>query len=259
MKLGVCLEMVFENLRFADRIARAADLGFAYGEMWHTDEAVKGGPEELAALAEKHGVTITSAVAGAPGGTAALTNPAVRKEWLQHVEKSLDYTKRAAIPNAIVCTGDTVEGMSEAETMQSVLDGLAEAVRLAETAGVTLLLEPLNTKVDHPGQWLDGSDKGADICRKIGSPRLKLLYDCYHMQIMEGDLVGHLEANLDVIGHIHAAGHPGRHELWLGEINYPFLVKALEDMGYDGVFALEYAPSMDDEESLRRTREHLGL
>jgi len=259
MKLGLCLEMVFEDIPFAERITRAAELGYTVAEMWHADPAAKGSPEELAALAEKHGVTIASAVAGAPGGTLALTNPADREQWLQHVEKSLDYTKRAGIPNAIVCTGDTVEGMSETETMKSVLDGLSAAVRLAEGAGITLLLEPLNTKVDHPGQWLDSSDKGAEICRKIGSPRLKLLYDCYHMQIMEGDLVGHLETHLDVIGHIHAAGHPGRHELWLGEINYPFLVKALEDMGYDGVFALEYAPSMDNEESLRKTREHLGL
>jgi hydroxypyruvate isomerase len=77
------------------------------------------------------------------------------------------------------------------------------------------------------------------------------------MQIMEGDLTGHLRKNLDVIGHIHSAGHPGRHELWLGETNYPFLVEEIRKMGYKNVFALEYAPTLEPVESLRRTLAYL--
>ena len=92
---------------------------------------------------------------------------------------------------------------------QSVLDGLKATVALADKAGVTLLLEPLNTAYDHPGYWLAGSDRGAEICRKTQSPRMKLLFDCYHMQIMEGDLVRHIERNIDVIGHFHSAGGTG--------------------------------------------------
>ena len=78
------------------------------------------------------------------------------------------------------------------------------------------------------------------------------------MQIMEGDLVGHIKRNLDVIGHFHSAGHPGRHELWLGETNYPVVVKEIEAMGYDGVFALEYVPTLDSGESLRQALDYLG-
>ena len=107
-------------------------------------------------------------------------------------------------------------------------------MELAEEAGVTLLLEPLNTTRDHPGYWLASSDLGAEICRSLASERMRLLYDCYHMQIMEGNLLEHVERNLDVIGHVHMAGVPGRHELFEGEINYPYLVKRVEGMGLSG-------------------------
>ncbi len=141
---------------------------------------------------------------------------------------------------------------------ESVINGLKPTLDLAEKAGVTLLLEPLNTTYDHPGYWLSASDRGAEICRRLNSPRLRLLFDCYHMQIMEGDLLKHIERNLDVIGHFHSAGVPGRHELFKGETNYPFLIAGVEKLGYRGVFGLEYQPSMDDETSLKETLKYLG-
>ncbi len=142
---------------------------------------------------------------------------------------------------------------------KSVLAGLEATVKLAEAAGVTLLLKSLNTPYDHAGYWLTSSDRGAAICRQLASDRMKLLFDCYHMQIMEGDLLRHVERNLDVIGHVHSAGVPGRHELFDGEVNYPFLFRQIERMGYRGVFGLEYMPSMSDAVSVRKTREHLGM
>jgi hydroxypyruvate isomerase len=134
-----------------------------------------------------------------------------------------------------------------------VLDGLKETTRQAEKAGSTLLLEVLNTRIDHAGYWLSSSDEGARLCREVGSERLKLLYDCYHMQVQEGDLAKHIERNLDVIGHFHSAGVPGRHELTEGEVDYPWLMAAIERMGYRGVFAMEYSPSYDDDRSLADT------
>jgi hydroxypyruvate isomerase len=119
------------------------------------------------------------------------------------------------------------------------------------------LLEPLNTRVDHAGYFVTGSDQGADICRKLSSEKMKLVFDCYHMQIMEGDLLAHIRANLDVIGHFHSAGVPGRNEVFTGELNYPNIVQQIEQSGYDGVFALEYNPTMDHSESLRQSLAHL--
>jgi hydroxypyruvate isomerase len=135
---------------------------------------------------------------------------------------------------------------------------------MAEKAGVTVLLEPLNDKYDHPDlydhpdHWLTSSDKGAEICRRIGSPRLRLLFDTYHMRVMEGDMVKHIERNIDVIAHFHAAGVPGRHEVFSGETNYPFVLKQIGRLGYEGVIGLEYSPSMDQEDSARQSLEFLS-
>ena len=142
---------------------------------------------------------------------------------------------------------------------RSVLDGLKATAERAEKAGIDLFLEPLNDRVDHPNYFCTHSDEGAELCRAVKSARMKLLFDCYHMQIMEGDLIGHIKAAFDVIGHFHSAGHPGRHELWLGETDYRYLTKQIDEMGYSGVFGLEYAPSGDHVESLKKTRQYLGV
>jgi hydroxypyruvate isomerase len=259
MELGLCIEMVFAKLPFEERLKKAAEIGFKNVEMWFADMSFKGSPEELAGLSKQNKVKITNTVIGAPDGSigGGLTNPANRKQWLERAEMTIDFTKKAAIPATIVCTGNEVAGMSDSEMMQSVIDGLKATVRIAERAGITLYLEPLNNKCDHPGYWLTGSDKSAEICRKIGSERMKMLFDCYHMQIMEGDLVKHITRNIDVIGHFHSAGVPGRNELFKGEIDYPFVISCIKKMGYKGIFGLEYTPSMKDETSLKKIIEYL--
>jgi len=268
MKLGVCLEMFFTDRPFIDRIEAAGQAGFKFAEMWFTDmTAWKDGmrkddakdPAKVRAAAEKAGVTLTNAVIGSPDGGrgGGLTDPAKRKEWLARARQTFEFCRAAGIGAAIVCTGNRVEGKTARAMRKSVVTGLERTVRKAEKYGVDLWLETLNDKIDHAGYFLTSSDEGAAICREVGSPRLKLLFDCYHVQIMEGDLCGHIRTNLDVIGHIHSAGHPGRHELWLGETNYPFLVKQVDAMGYSGVFALEYMPTLEPAESLRRAVEYL--
>jgi len=268
MKLGVCLEMFFTDRPFLERIALTAAAGYRFAEMWFTDATFDGrginsaDPKHAAqvrAAAEEAGVTITNAVIGSPDGAlgGGLTDPAHRNEWLRRADATLAFCRTAGIGAAVVCTGNIVPGRTREEMRQSVADGLRATVELAEKAGIDLWLEPLNDKIDHPNYFLTGSDEGADLCRRVGSPRMKLLHDCYHMQIMEGDLVGHIERNLDVIGHLHCAGHPGRHELWLGEINYPFLARKIEELGYAGMLALEYTPTLAPQESLRRTLAYL--
>jgi hydroxypyruvate isomerase len=259
MKLGLCIEMAFAKLPFEDRIRKAADCGLRNVEMWFVDKSFKGKPEQLAKLADTHDVTITNTVIGSPDGSigGGLTNPANRKKWLARAAMTIEFTRQAGIPATIICTGNEVKGMSYSKMLASVIAGLKPTVEIAEKFGVTLLLEPLNTRYDHPGYFLTSSDAGADICRKIGSPRMKLLFDCYHMQIMEGDLVNHIKRNIDVIGHFHSAGVPGRHELYQGEIDYPFLTAQIESMGYQGLFGLEYQPSIDHEESVRKTVAYL--
>jgi hydroxypyruvate isomerase len=252
--------MALLDLPFEDRIANAAELGLRNVEFWFTDASYRGTPEHLAAVAARHGVTITNTVIGAPDGSigGGLTNPANRGQRLERARMTLAFTRAAGIPATIVCTGNDVPGTSDDAMMDSVIEGLKPTVALAEEAGITLLLEPLNTAHDHPGYWLTSSERGAEICRALNSERMKLLFDCYHMQIMEGNLLVHIERNLDVIGHFHMAGVPGRNEVYNGEINYPYLLKKIREMGYRGRFGLEYAPSTDDETSIKKTLEHLA-
>lgn len=259
MELGLCIEMVFAKLPFEHRLKKAAEFGFGNVEMWFVDESFKGKPEELAKMAQANNVRITNTVIGSPDGSigGGLTNPDNRKQWLERARMTIEFTKEAHIPATIVCTGNEVDGMSDEQMMQSVLDGLKATVEIAEKVGITLLLEPLNDTYDHSGYWLTGSDRAAQICREIKSERMKMVFDCYHMQIMEGDLIKHIERNIDCIGHFHSAGVPGRNELYKGEINYPYVMEQIEKFGYKGLFGLEYMPSIDDGESLRKTLEYL--
>ena len=260
MKLGLCLEMALTSLPFEGRVKTAARLGFKNVEIWWVDSVFKGTPHQLAKLAQANGVTITNTVINAPDGSvgSGLTDPRKSKDaWLERARMTINYTKEAQISNTIFLTGNRVPDLTDRQMLESVIEWTKPVVDMAEKAGVTLLLEPLNDKYDHPGHWLTSSDLGAEICRRIGSKRLRMLFDCYHMQIMEGDLVNHIKRNIDVIGHFHSAGVPGRHEVFIGETNYPFVLSQIEQLGYQGVFGLEFAPSMNDEVSLTQTLAHL--
>ena len=268
MKYGVCLELFFNDRPFLERIPAAASAGFRYVEGWFTDMTDWKGvmksddakdPVQLRRTVEKAGVVFTNMLIGSPDGKVGggLTNPANRRQWLERAEAHLKFCHEAGIGSTIVLTGNHVPGFTAKQMRQSIIDGLKATVKLAENYGIDLLLEPLNDQLDHLNYFLTSSDEGAAICREIGSPRLKMLFDCYHMQITEGDLYGHIRKNLDVIGHIHSAGHPGRHELWLGETNYQFLVKEIEKMGYDRVFGLEYLPTLESSQSLVQTLQYL--
>lgn len=269
MKFGACLEMQFPDRPFLDRIAAVGKAGVQFAEMWFTDMTWYAAgmnnndpkhPDKVRAAAAKAGVTLTNAVIGSPDGTigSGLTDAKNRRVWLARAKDTLEFCREAGVGAAIVCTGNVVKGMPLPRQRRNVLDGLKATAELAEQTGVTLLLEPLNDKVDHPDYFLTSSDEGAALCREVKSPRMKLLFDCYHMQIMEGDLCGHIRRNLDVIGHFHSAGHPGRHELWLGETNYLVVVEEIKKTGYQGVFAFEYMPTLPPAESLRQALQYLG-
>jgi hydroxypyruvate isomerase len=260
MNYGLCVEMALTDIPFEQRFAKATDLGFKFAEMWFVkDFSYNGTAEHLANIAQKSNIKITNTVIGAPDGSigGGLTNSANRRQWLDRARMTIDFNVAAGIGATIVCTGNVVEGTSDQQMLDSVLEGLKPTVEMAEKAGITLLLEPLNTTYDHAGYFCNSSGMGAKICRGLKSNRMKMLFDCYHMQIMEGDLVKHIESSIDVIGHFHSAGVPGRNELYLGEIDYPFVVGKIESFGYNGVFGLEYQPSIDDSESVKRTLEYL--
>ena len=251
MKASVCIEMIYTEVPFLDRIRLAAEDGFDAIEFWNWDNKDMAAVKKTAAEAAIEVATFQSN----RGGT--LINPAQRDRFIGGIAESLAKAKEMDVKMLFLLTDELGEDrgvrykfpeIPREEKKQSVLDGLRKLASLAEKAGVTLVLEPLNTKVDHPGYFLNHSEIGLELARAVNSPSIKLLYDVYHMQIMEGNLIPTLTENLDAIGHVHVADTPGRHEPGTGEINYAVVLRKLREAGYDGYVGFEFAPTGNSRE-----------
>jgi hydroxypyruvate isomerase len=148
--------------------------------------------------------------------------------------------------NVIFFSGNR-KGMSDEEGLANCAEGIKQVVGLAEKKNVMLIMELLNSKVDHADYMCDRTPWGVKLVKAVGSPNFKLLYDIYHMQIMEGDVIRTIQDNHQYIGHYHTGGNPGRHEIdETQELNYPAIVKAILDTGYDGYLGQEYIPARPD-------------
>ncbi len=162
---------------------------------------------------------------------------------LEELERALKAAKTAQVPNVIAMPGNR-RGKSDAEVIEVTAEALKKITPLAEQEGVTICLEMLNSKVDHKDFSMDHTALGVAICKAAGSERVKLLYDIYHMQIMEGDVIRTIRENLPFIAHFHTAGVPGRHEIDdKQELYYPAIARAIADTGFSGYFAHEFIPT----------------
>lgn len=159
----------------------------------------------------------------------------------------------AGAPNIIALSGNR-RGKSDEEGMDNTVAILNKVKSLAEDKGVTICLELLNSKVNHPDYQCDRTSWGVEVCKRVNSPRVKLLFDIYHMQIMEGDIIRTIRANIQYIGHFHTAGNPGRHEMDdTQEMNYRGIARAIADVNYAGWVGHEYSPTKDATASLEET------
>ena len=174
---------------------------------------------------------------------------------LAELETTIPLAARAHVPNVIAMFGNRA-GKSDAEGIRNCVAGLRRITPLAEEQGVTICVELLNSKVDHADYQGDHTAFGVAVMKEVGSPRLKLLYDIYHMQIMEGDVIHTVTDNKAYIGHFHTGGVPGRHELdQTQELNYRAVATAIADMGFTGYMAHEFTPTRDPLTSLREAVE----
>jgi len=163
-------------------------------------------------------------------------------ECLANIRKAIDATAEAGFPN-VICFSGNRDGMSDDEGLRNCAAALKRIAPYAEEKGVTICMELLNSKINHKGYMCDRTAWGAGVCKAVGSPRVKLLYDIYHMQIQEGDVIATLQEFRDYIGHVHTGGVPGRSNLDdAQELNYPAIMKALVKMGYSGYVAHEFVP-----------------
>jgi hydroxypyruvate isomerase len=226
------------------------------------------GPETWDTL-KKHGLVCAIAPNGMPGAPfmKGLNNPAYQDEVIAVTSRMIDDCSAAKVPSVISFTGykwkraeDPASGeISLGEGAENCVAGLKKLAGRAEKKGVTICLEHLNTRdgshpmKGHPGYQGDDIDYVADIVRRVGSPRVKLLFDIYHVQVMHGDVIRRIEECQDVIGHIHTAGNPGRAELDDNqEIHYPPIMRKLLEIGYEGYVGHEFIPTRDPLAGLRQ-------
>jgi sugar phosphate isomerase/epimerase len=225
-------------------------------------------PEEWGTL-RKYGLICAMAPNGMPGAPfmRGFNNPKFHEEVIDKTRKSIDACAEARFPNVIAFSGykwrnpdDPTSGeISRQDGADNCVRGLREVIRHAEKRGVTVCMEHLNTRdtshpmKGHPGYQGDDLDWMADIIRRVNSPRLKLLFDVYHVQIMHGDILRRLEQHRAIIGHIHTAGNPGRGELDdRQEIQYPAVMHKLLDIQYAGYVGQEFIPTRNPLEGLRQ-------
>ena len=174
-------------------------------------------------------------------------DPANHALLLEELNLALPLAARAHVPNIIAMFGNRVSGIDDATAISNCVAGLSKIAPLAEKQGVTICVELLNSKVDHPGYQGDRTAFGVAVMQGINSPRVKLLYDIYHMQIMEGDVIRTIRDNIKWIAHFHTGGVPGRHEINDSqELNYHAIATALADLNYQGYLAHEFKPTRSD-------------
>ncbi len=242
LKLSPCIEMFWGNIPFADRIPRVAALGFKTYEFWGWWEKDLDAIEKAT---KDHGLNVAVACVKTSfsGAATSMLTPEGKAPFVDAVKDCIKVAPRLNCSCFIVTTGNELKEVSRASQHAACVEALKAAAPVAEDAGITLVVEPLNLLVDHAGYYLSTSAEGFEMLNEVASPAVKLLFDIYHQQITEGNLTRNIVNNIDKIGHFHVANHPGRHEPDSGEINYPYLFKRIAETNYDRYIGLEFSAS----------------
>ena len=242
IKLSVCIEMIFADRPFGERIECVAQAGLRAFEFW--DWPTK----DISLINERrqlHNLEVAAFIME-PRGRLVDADAELR----DGVSHSIATAQILECRNLIALVGRESSALSRQEQHDHIVRGLRQVAPLAEDAGVTLLIEPLNVVVDHAGFYLSSSQEAFQIIEEVGSPNVKVLFDIYHQQVSEGNLIANMIEHLDLIGYLHVADVPGRHEPGTGEINYANVLRQISEAGYNGYVGLEYRPSGDSFQSL---------
>ncbi len=243
-KFAANLEMWWGGLPFPDRIRAAHAAGFSAFEFWPW----RGKDlDAIAAAMKETGMVCTqfTGIGIPPGMNDASNHDKLEKEIIDGCAAA----KKLGTKMMCVIAGNDIAGKTQAQMHDTVIVGLKRVAKLAEDNDVTLLLEPLNIRVDHKGHCLYGSEPAIKIVRAVGSPHVKILWDLYHMHITEGDLCGHLNEGIKELGYVQLADHPGRNEPGTGEIHYNRVLQELGTLGYTGYVGVECSPRNSEAEA----------
>lgn len=242
-RLAANLTMLFNELPFLDRFAAAAGAGF------EAVEFVSPYAEPVSAVADAaHRSGLTVALFNLPAGDWAAgergfaADPARLDEFARSIDTALEYARATGCRTLHVMAGKIPFAADRARWTETLIANLRAAADRVAGEGITLVLEPINTRIDVPGYFYDRTDTVLEVIDAVGRDNVKLLYDIYHMQIMEGDVTRAIERLLARIGHIQIADNPGRHEPGTGELNFPWLFERIDALGYAGCIGCEYSP-----------------
>lgn len=256
-KLAANLTMMFNECEFLERFGMAAKSGFngveylfpyEFDKQNISDELLENDLEQI----------LFDLPAGdwGQGDRGVAVDPERKKEFEEGVAVALEYADILNCSRLTCLAGMAPAGISDFEARSTLTENLAFAAPLLGNEGITLLLEPINT-IDIPGFWLNSTHEAISVINEVKQANLLLQYDIYHMQIMEGNLMNTIKDNIDVIGHFQLADNPGRNEPGTGEINYDYLLKSIDDLGYRDWIGCEYKPASDTLEGLKWARKYL--
>jgi hydroxypyruvate isomerase len=258
IKKSVCIEMLFTEVPFEDRFRLAGEFGFDYIEFWSwKDKDVR----RIKELCRMHDLKVASF---SGDQDFSMIDEHQMEDYAAFVDLSietarfLDCGHLVIHSNALGENGRVINDYSELsyDKKNAVMsEALRRLAPRAAAAGIILVLEPLNTLVDHEGNFLSFTREAAELVRFVNSSHLKILYDIYHMQIMEGNLIATLEEYIDAIGYIHIADVPGRHEPGTGEINFANVMKTLDALKYNGIIGFELTPAENSEKAVRSIKQ----
>lgn len=250
MRLCVPIPCFFRDVNFCDAIRKTAELGYDAIETYDWKELDL---DEVRKTLDETGVELISICTTEFN----LTDPQYRDSWIKGIKESCEAAKKLGVKNIITQVGNDT-GAPQEEQHRSIVEGLKAGAPILEEYGITVMIEPLNTYVDHRGYYLWSSVEAFEIIKEVNSPYVKVIYDIYHQQVMEGNIIPNITKNLDLIAHLHGAGYPGRHEMQYGESDYKNIIKAVDAAGYKGALGLEYSPLLDPIDSLTEAKKIYG-
>jgi len=246
IKQSICFGCFCRNGLTPEKvIEEAAKIGYSSVEML---------PQQHWDLVHQNGMRIAII-----GGHGTLTNGLNKRENHDRIEEEIRAKIELAVENdipSLICFSGNREGLSDEKGLEICAEGVSRVTEFAEEKGITLCMELLNSKVNHPDYQCDHTAWGVELCKMVDSPNFKLLYDIYHMQIMEGDLIRTITDNIEYIGHFHTAGNPGRRDMdETQEIYYPPIMRAIAETDYDGYVSHEFVPKGEPIEAMRKAFE----
>jgi len=252
---AVNVEMTWTKLPFPDRLRKVKESGFSHYEFWPWRNK---DIDAILTLNRELGLTAAQFSASPVKGFGhGITNPdpSRRQEFEEEIRSAVAVAKKLGVKKLCVVAGEETKGYSRDEQTRAVIAALKAGAQIVEPEGITIILEPLNILVDHPRQLVVHSAHAADILKAVGSPNVKMLFDIYHQQISEGNLTGNIRKYHELIGYFQLADHPGRHEPTTGEINYPFVLRTIHDVGYRDPIGMEMSPKTDPSTGFRAIRQ----